>query len=204
MAQSILPDYTVAMDHVADDSYPRHRISVDDYHRMSEVGLLAHDARVELIDGEVFDMAPIGSQHAAVVSALAQLLFTTVGHRANVTVQQPVRLDRRSEPQPDLALLKPRADFYAAAHPAPADILLLIEVSDSTLRYDREIKLPLYARRGVPEVWLIELQRRMLHRLRGPADGRYAHVTAHDGGIIEPALLPGAGIDLSSVLRLLG
>jgi Uma2 family endonuclease len=204
MAPLLLPDYTAGMvNPVADDSFPRHRISVDDYYRMSEVGLLACDARVELIDGEVFDMVPIGSGHAAVVNALSRLLFSAVGSRATLTVQQPVRLDRSSEPQPDLALLKPRADFYYAAHPGPADVLLLIEVCDATLRYDREVKLPLYARHAIPEVWLLDLQGRVLQRSRAPVDGRYTDATVHDRGMIEPGLLPGAVVDLSLVLGLL-
>ena len=189
---------------VVDDSFPRHRINVDEYYRMTEVGLLAPEARVELIDGEVFDMAPIGSRHASVVDALNRLLGSTVGARALVAVQRPVRLDVRSEPQPDIALLKPRADFYNAAHPGPSDVLLLIEVSDTTLHYDRDVKLPLYASHAVPEVWLIDLKGRQLQRLRQPANRQYTDISIHDGGTIEPGLLPGAAIDLSFILGLLG
>ena len=115
-----------------------------------------------------------------------------------------MRLGRRSEPQPDLALLRPREDFYSAAHPGPSDVLLLIEVSDTTLRYDRDVKLPLYASHAVPEVWLIDVQRRQLQRSRQPDHRQYQDVSTRDGGLIEPGLLPGAAIDLSFVLGLLG
>ena len=196
VARSLSRDYTAGMS--------RHRINVDEYYRMAEVGLLAPDARVELLDGEVFDMAPIGSRHAAVVNALTRLLINAVGSRAVLTVQQPVRLDQRSEPQPDIALLKPRSDFYNAAHPGPSDVLLLIEVSDTTLRYDRDVKLPLYAGHAVPEVWLIDMKARQLQRSCQPGNRQYSDISIHDGGTIEPGLLPGAAIDLSFVLGLLG
>ena len=189
---------------VADNWIPKHRLTVDEYYRMAEVGLLARDARVELIDGEVIDLAPIGSRHAAVVDALTNLLPAAVGQRAIVAVQRPVRLDRRSEPQPDIALLKPRASYYAAAHPGPSDALLLIEVSDTSLRFDREIKLPLYARFAIPEVWLVDLGGRQLQRARAPVDGQYTDVSYLAGGIIEIDQLPGAPIDLSFMLSLSG
>jgi Uma2 family endonuclease len=124
--------------------------------------------------------------------------------RAIVDVQQPVRLDLRSEPQPDITLLKPRADFYGSPRPAPADVLLLIEVSDTTLRYDREIKLPLYAAHAIPEVWLIDLKSRQLQCAREPVDRRYTELTVFESGLIAPSLLPEATIDLSFVFSLLG
>jgi Uma2 family endonuclease len=188
------------MSTVADDWLHRHRIDVDEYYRMAEVGLLAPGARVELIQGEIIDMVPIGSLHASVVNALARRFFHAVGDRAIVTVQQPIRLDRRSEPQPDLALVKPRADFYRAAHPAPADVLLVVEVSDTTLRYDRDIKLPLYASHEIPEVWLFDINSNVVHRLQQPINGAYATITALQGGLVEPSLLPGVSIDLAGVL----
>ncbi len=204
MARSLSRGYTAGMGSVVDDSFRRHRINVDEYYRMSEVGLLAPDARVELIDGEVIDMAPIGSRHGAVVAALTKLLVNAVGDRATLIAQQPVRLDRRSEPQPDIALLKPRPDFYVSVHPGPSDVLLLIEVSDTTLRYDREVKLPLYARHAIPEVWLIDLDGRQLQRSRQPAGAQYSDTTTLASGTIEPGLLPGAAIDLSVIFGLLG
>lgn len=188
------------MSTVTDAWFHRHRIDVDEYYRMAEVGLFAPGARVELIQGEIIDMVPIGSPHASVVNALARLFFQAVDDRAMVAVQQPVRLDQRSEPQPDLALVKPRADFYRAAHPGPADVLLLIEVSDTTLRYDRDIKLPLYASHAIPEVWLFDIDSNVVHRMQQPINGAYATTAVLQGGVIEPGLLPGVSIDLTGIL----
>jgi len=180
---------------------PRHRITVEEYYRMAEVGLLAEDARVELIEGEIIDMAPIGSRHGAVVSRLDELLQRAAGERAIVRSQTPLRLSRSSEPQPDLALVKRRRDFYEAAHPVPADVFLVVEVSDTTMRYDREVKVPLYARHGVPEVWLVDLAKRRVHFFRSPTDGKFADVSSSaEPGIMAVAALPGVAIDLSDVL----
>ena len=122
----------------------RHRLNVDDYHRMAEAGILGEQDRVELIDGDLIDMAPIGQDHIASVNGLAHALFLACGDRAIVSIQNPARLDRFSEPQPDAALFRPRADHYrTGAPPGPADVLLLVEVADSSLRYDRAVKLPL-------------------------------------------------------------
>ena len=179
---------------------PRHRITVDEYYRMAEVGLLAEDARVELIEGEIIDMAPIGSRHGAAVDRLARLLHRAVGDQAVVRVQGPVRLSRSSEPQPDLALLKPREDFYASGHPAGPDTLLIIEVSDATFRYDSTVKLPLYARHGVPEVWIVDLKGQRLHLFRSPADDRFTDESSvTDPGLTPIAALPGVVIDLNNL-----
>ena len=116
-----------------EDWLPRHRITVDEYYRMAEVGLLAADARVELIEGEILDMPPIGSRHAGVVSLLDRLLSRAAGDEAIVRVQLPLRLTNASEPQPDLALVKPRSDYYSTRHPTAADTLLVVEVSQTTV-----------------------------------------------------------------------
>jgi Uma2 family endonuclease len=179
----------------------RHLLTVDEYYRMAETGVLAADARVELIEGEIVDMAPIGTRHGSTVKRLVHLLTEAVGDRAIVAVQDPVRLSQRSEPQPDLMLLAPREDFYASAHPTAADVLLLIEVSDTTARYDRGIKLQLYARHGVSEVWIIDLDNRVLRTFRGPKDDTYTEVveTARPG-LLSPQALPGVSIDASKLL----
>ena len=131
---------------VTHESWPRpHRLTVDEYYRMAEVGLLPPDARVELIDGEIIDMAPIGSRHAAAVDLLAERFIQAAKGTVVVRIQGPVRLGPRSEPQPDHAVLRPRADRYARSHPTAADVLLVVEVSDATLRFDREVKANLYA-----------------------------------------------------------
>ena len=189
------------MSTVADDWFPKHRINVDAYYRMAEVGLLAYDARVELIQGEIIDMTPIGSRHASVVNALNRVLGRAAQDRAIVTVQQPIRLDQHSEPQPDLALVKPRADFYSTAHPVAGDVLLLIEVSDTTLRYDRDIKLPLYASHAIPDVWLIDVNSKLVHRMLQPINQAYTATTILHGGNVELTMLPGVTIDLSEVLN---
>jgi Uma2 family endonuclease len=184
------------------ESWPRrHRITVDEYHRMAEVGLLAPDARVELIEGEIIDMAPIGTDHCFVVDELAELFIRAAAGKARIRVQGAVRLDRSSEPQPDVALLVPRPDQYRHAHPSPADVLLLIEVSDSTLRYDRDEKVPLYARHGIPEVWIIDLPHRELRIYRTPEGGSYLDLSVtKEPGLMSVAALPGVEVDLSGIL----
>ncbi len=127
----------------------RRRFTVHEYHQMGQAGILGEDDRLELLEGEIVEMAPIGSRHQAVVDRLTRLFSNRLGDAAVVRVQGPVRLGEETEPQPDLLLLAPRADFYASAHPGPDDVLLLVEVSDSSTEYDREMKLPLYARYGI-------------------------------------------------------
>jgi Uma2 family endonuclease len=138
----------------------RHRLTVEDYHKMGEAGILGEDDRVELIEGELIDMPPIGSDHAGMVILLTTLLNTGLSGRALLSTQNPVQLGKRSEPQPDIVILRPRSDFYRKSHPQPKDILLLIEVADTTARYDREVKIPLYGRSGIPEVWLVNIPER--------------------------------------------
>jgi Uma2 family endonuclease len=179
----------------------RHRLTVDEYYRMAEAGVLAPDARVELIDGEIVDMATISTRHGSAVMRLNHLLMQAAGGLATVSVQSSLRLGDRSAPQPDLMLLAPRDDFYAAAHPVAADVLLLIEVSDSTARYDREIKLPLYARHGIREVWIVDLDNRVLRTFRDPAGESYTNTTeTTTPGLLSPSLLPGVSVDTSRLL----
>ena len=134
------------------------RFTLEEYHRMGETGILDEDERVELIEGEIIEMTPIGRAHASVVARLTRLFGKHFGDRAIVWVQNPLGLPRQvSEFQPDLALLKPRPDFYRGKRVDPADALLVVEVMDSSVAYDRRVKLPIYARGGVPEVWLVEV-----------------------------------------------
>jgi Uma2 family endonuclease len=158
----------------------RHRVTVEDYHLMAEVGILAPDARVELIDGEVIDMAPMNSRHASMVRKLERSLGQAAGDEALVSCQLPLRLLPRSEPEPDLVLLRFRADFYEVQHPEAADVLLLVEVSDSSLAYDLRVKLPLYARHGVPEVWIVDLENRQVRMFREPVSDHYAQEQVAD------------------------
>ena len=179
----------------------RHKLDVDDYYRMAEAGILGQDDRVELIDGEIIDMAPIGSGHAAVVNRLTEALVLALAGRAIVSPHNPVRLDRLNEPQPDFAVLRRRADFYeSGSRPGAADVLLLIEVADSSLRYDRTVKLPLYARVGIGEVWIVDLQRRALEVHRHPGQTGYAATTTHRSGeVVRLALAPEVEIAVTQV-----
>ena len=180
------------------DLYQRHRLTVHDFHRMGEAGILPVEGRMELIQGEIIDMAPIGSRHAAIVNRANLLFVQAVAGRAIVSVQNPIILGEHSEPEPDLALIQPREDFYALALPRADEVLLIVEVADTTLRYDREIKIPLYARHGIPEVWLIDVEGRALTVFETPADGRYRderRVRPLSG--LVPKALPGVEVDLS-------
>ena len=178
---------------------PRHRWTVAEYHRMEEVGLLNEDSRVELIDGEIVEMAPIGSFHGGNVNRLVRLFSKVVGDKAIVAVQNPVVLSGYTEPQPDLTILRWWADDYEQSNPHPEDVLLLIEVSDSTLRYDRDVKVPLYANHGVPEVWLLDIQQRQIEIYRDPANGQYRQRDCRQTGKIAPIVCPDAVIDLAEV-----
>jgi Uma2 family endonuclease len=155
----------------------RHRFTVDEYHRMGEAGIFGKDDRIELIEGEIIEMSPIGSPHAARVKRVNRLLVRRLGTRAIVQVQDPVVLSQLSEPQPDLAVVKARADFYAAGHPQPPDVLLIVEVADSSRVFDRNVKAPLYARAGVPELWVVDVIDAVVDVYRKPWRGRYREVT---------------------------
>ena len=178
---------------------PRHRWTVAEYHRMAEVGLLNEDSRVELIDGEIIEMAPIGSSHGGNVNRFIRLFSKVVGDKAIIAAQNPVVLSGYAEPQPDLAILRWREDDYEQSNPHPEDVLLLIEVSDSTLKYDRDVKVPLYANHGIPEVWLLDLQRKQLEIYHDPAHGQYRQRDCRRAGQIAPILCPDAVIDLAEL-----
>ena len=175
----------------------RHRLTVSDYYRMAEVGILAPDARVELIDGDIIDMAPPGSLHADTVDHLNELLGRSVGDKAVVRIQNPVRLSELSEPQPDLSLLRRRDVRYRQNHPGPADVLLVVEIADTSLRFDRDTKVALYAVHAIPEMWLVDLRSRRLIRHRAPQQGSYTLVDEPDlGAPLEIAELPGIAVEL--------
>lgn len=179
----------------------RHQLSVTDYYRMAEAGILGESDRCELIEGEIIDMAPIGSEHASKVKRLFRQFEHAIGNSAIVSIQDPVRLDAHNEPQPDVALLRYRDDFYRQAHPAPEDVLLIVEVADASLRYDREVKLPLYARHGIPEVWIVDLQNRRVEIFRGPEGDRYREmVQPTRNETVAPMSLPHCSVDLGSLL----
>ena len=143
---------------------------------MARAGILREDDRVELLDGEILEMTPISSRHAACVNRLTQLFSDQVKKRVIVSVQNPLRLGERSEPQPDLALLRARADFYARTHPGPEDVLLVVEVAETSGPLDREIKVPFYARAGVPAVWLVDLAEDCIEVSQRPTAQGYQEV----------------------------
>jgi Uma2 family endonuclease len=192
----------IIMSIIAEIPYRTHRFSVADYNRLGEVGLLTEDDRVELIEGEIIEMAPIGSRHAGTVDFLTARLFAAAQGLAMIRVQSPIVLDDFSEPQPDVAVLLPRADFYRHSHPRPGDVLLVIEVAETTLSYDREKKLPLYANAGVPEVWIVDVAQAALHAFRLPAGDRYETEQV----VVAPttmtiAMLPETVVDLSGLFE---
>lgn len=177
----------------------RWTIGVDEYHRLAETGILPPESRVELIEGEVIAMSPIGAGHAGKVNRLHHLLLQLAGDRVVVSSQNPIRLSDRSEPQPDLAVLLPRADYYEGGLPTPSDVLLLIEVADSSLRFDREVKLPLYARHGIPAVWIVDLAGGAVEVYGEPGPGGYGRASrAVRGEAVEP--LPGLRLPVGDIL----
>ena len=179
----------------------RRRFTADEYQEMGRAGILREGDRVELIDGEVLAMSPIGPPHIGTVNRLNHLFGHLVGDAAIVQVQLPVRLDPYSEPQPDLALLRPRADFYGTAAAGPDQVLLAIEVAQSSLAYDRNVKAGLYARRGIAEYWIVDLNSNEVVRHTEPMDGRYSCVAAvpHDHEF-APSLLPGCVVTTRDLL----
>lgn len=179
----------------------RYRFTVDQYHQMAQAGIFAPDCRVELIDGETFRMSPIGPWHAGVVNFLTHRFAITLGDRAVVHVQNPVGLDPQSEPRPDLMLLKPRRDFYRSAHPAPADALLVVEAADTSLRHDRGRKLPLYARAGVPEAWIVNREAEAIDVFRVPSPAGYRdHRHRRRGEDLVPSAFPDLVLSVADIL----
>jgi Uma2 family endonuclease len=172
-----------------------HRFTVAEYHRMAEAGILGEDSRVELIRGQIVDMAPVGAPHLGMVNRLTRLLPSVLSGRGLLSVQNPVRLDDGSEPEPDVVVLRPRTDDYETATPCPSDVLLLIEVADSNLDDDRGIKAPLYAENGVAECWIVNLIDRVVEVYRQPQNGRYADVRRlGPGEVLDIVLLPGVAL----------
>ncbi len=179
---------------------PRHRLTRDDYHRLGAAGILGEADRVELLDGQLVDMSPIGPRHALVVDALGQLLVIAVAGRAWVRVQNPIALDPRSEPEPDIALIRQPWQGYPDAHPQPPDIFLVVEVADTSLPIDRGAKLELYARAGVREVWIVDLTEDAVFVHRKPRGEGYEHVSRlAPPDVLDIEALPGVAIPSASL-----
>jgi Uma2 family endonuclease len=181
---------------------PRRLITTLEYHRMGEAGILDEAERVELIQGQVVVMAAIGSPHAGTVNTLNRLLVTAIGANGVVSVQNPVWLDKYSEPQPDLTVLKPRPDDYKGWTPRPKDVLLLIEVAHTSLKYDCLVKLPLYALAGIAEVWIVNVEAGEVEVWRNPVGESYADCSRVSGeGLLVPEGLPGVVIPVSALFQ---
>ena len=179
----------------------KHRFTTADYYRMAETGVIAPNARVELLDGEIIDMSPIGPFHGSVTKYLLNYLTEHAQHRWLVTAQDPVHLDDHSEPQPDVMLVKRASDFYRKRHPGPQDVFLLIEVADNTLAYDREPKLPAYGRSGIPEVWIANLDERVVEVYREPNSSGYgSSVMLRHGDSARPLLFPDIAVRVGELL----
>lgn len=177
-----------------------YRFTVDEYHAIADAGILTEDDRTELVEGEIIVLNPIGSRHAAAVKRLAHAFATQAKSRFLVSVQDPIRLDGLNEPQPDLALLAPRDDFYAAAHPGPADVFLVIEVCETSAVHDRTSKIPLYARAGIGEAWLIDLAGRRLEVFTSASDTGYSEtVELQARSQLSPRSFPDLVIDLEGL-----
>jgi Uma2 family endonuclease len=181
----------------------RRRFTREEYHRMAEAGIFhAHD-RVELIEGEIVQMTPIGRRHAACVAELNRLLVPAVGQRALVWPQNPITLPDDTEPQPDIVLLRPRVDRYLRDDARPEDVLLLVEVADTSQPYDRLVKLPLYGRAGVAEVWIVDLPGEVIEVHRHPTPGGYTQVErVGRGGAVAPAAFSDIVLSVDAILVL--
>lgn len=151
----------------------RKKFRVDEVYKMMEIGILPEESGWELINGEIIRRMTIGSKHASTVKKLNRIFTNLLGERAIISVQDPIHIDEHNEPEPDVALLKPRDDFYAESHPTPQDVLLLIEVSGSTIEFDRETKKTLYAEAGIEEFWLVNLKEQTIETYSQPKNGNY-------------------------------
>lgn len=175
--------------------------NVDEYYRMSEVGLLSPDDRVELIEGEIVKMSPIGSTHGGTVKRSSTFLRRELGDAVIISVQDPIHLNDFSEPQPDIALLRPREDFYTKSHPTSSEVLIVIEVADTSVNYDRNVKLPLYARAGIPESWLMVLPKDVIEVHSQPENGKYKKVQRlKRGKTLVSSAIPGFACKVEDLL----
>jgi len=175
--------------------------TVDEYLQMGCSGIFTEDDRVELIEGEIIRMSPIGNRHYACVNCLTMLFCRYLDRKAVVHVQNPIDLDKYSEPQPDIVLLKHRSDFYKGKRPQPEDVLLVVEVADSTLDFDRYVKVPLYARHGITEVWIVDLEKQQLEVHRNPTLQGYENVELFQPGqSLSPQAFPEIQLAVSDIL----
>jgi Uma2 family endonuclease len=155
-------------------------LTTQQYHLMHETGVFQESDRLELINGEITEMSPIGRKHAVCVTRLQELFIIRLLGKVQIWSQNPILLDNGSEPQPDLAILKRREDFYADGLPTPEDILLIVEVADSSIDYDRDVKAPLYAAAGIPEMWLFDVNKKAIEGYSQPSTNGYKLIRRYD------------------------
>lgn len=185
-----------------DPSIAVRRLSVQDYYRMVESGILQPDERVELLEGQIIQMAAKGTAHSAAVSRIEKLLRNRLGDRALLRFQDPVQLNNYSEPEPDVAVVQPDPSFYEDHHPRPSEVFWLVEVSDSTLKFDREIKAPAYARSGIAEYWVLDVNVESLYVYRSPSQGGYRSETIlSEKATIAPLAFPECVIAVREMVR---
>jgi Uma2 family endonuclease len=178
----------------------KHRFTIEQYYKMAEVGILGIEERTELIEGEIIEMSPIGAKHAGSINRLNRKFSSIVGDRAIIAVQNSINLNDYSEPQPDLAILRWREDFYTQSLPTTSEIFLLIEVADSTLKYDREVKAPLYAKAGIPELWIVNLEAQVFEVYRQPSETGYQQMQIYaKGQVITMEKLPDVVITVDDI-----
>ena len=180
----------------------KHRFNTREYYQMAQAGVLKPDARVELLDGEILDMSPIGPFHGGVVNDLGRLFNQVSRGRWVVSIQNPLHLDDHSEPQPDLMLLRPAPDNYKRRHPGPEQVFLLIEVGDASLDHDRERKIPAYGRADIKESWLVNLADETVEIYREPHLNGYQSTTIlRAGAMARPLAFPDVALDIADLMK---
>ncbi|PDW05020.1 Uma2 family endonuclease [Candidatus Viridilinea mediisalina] len=178
----------------------RHLFTVQEYARIREAGILTEDDRVELLDGEIYVMSPIGPLHVSIINKLNKILMNQVGDNGIISIQNPIQLSDYSEPQPDITILSPREDFYTSALPTPDDVLLIIEIADSSIDYDRDEKLPRYARAQISEVWIVDVHKSVIEQYTQPLQGEYTQL--HKvllGNIVTATTIANVCIDTTQI-----
>ena len=196
--RSVAVEYHLGM---STETVSKKLFTVDEFYRMWDTGILPEDGRFELIRGEIIEMPKPKPPHSGTVNRLTQLFSVTLGKAVIVSVQNPLGIDRYSEPQPDLVLLKPRADFYAESHPMPEDVLLAVEISHTTVYYDSKIKAPLYAEAEIAEYWQLDVQKNVLVVRTNPVNGEYRDVNVfRRGQTISLQTLPSVSFSLDEIL----
>ena len=178
------------------------QFNTEEFHRMADAGIFGENDRLELIDGGIFEMTPIGPFHAECVRRLTKLLYQRVGNHAEVSVQNPIQLGPQTELYPDIALLRARQQGYRLSHPGPKDILLLIEAGDTSFETDRTTKIPRYAQAGIPEVWLIDLAGSQVHVYTGPSLSSYKNIRVLRGAdALQVTLLPACRVTVDEIVQ---